>query len=126
MILCVLNSNQFEALFGSPDNRTPKDDIVIIGQAPDCSAFLVLTNTVYPQLTEHAEVPDGFYFTYRQDWGLTINTDVIDRVIQQLRKDAYPPVENYLDGIVKGDQGQVDEHVSACLAVKAQYPKMVW
>lgn len=126
MILCVLNSNQFEALFGSPESRTPKDDIVIIGQTPDCSAFLVLSNTVYPQLTEYSEVPVGFDFTYRQDWGLTINADVVDRVIQQLRKDAYPPVENYLDGIVKGNQAQIDGHIAACLAVKSKYPKMVW
>ena len=126
MILCVLNSSQFEALLGSPDNRTPKGDIVIIGQTYDCSAFLVLTNTVYPQLTAYVDAPEGFDFTYRQEWGLTINSDVIDRVIQQLRKDAYPPVENYLDGIVKGDQGQIDAHVAACLAVKVRYPKMVW
>lgn len=126
MILCELNSSQFESLFGTPDNRTAIDDVVIIGQMPDCSAFLVLTNTVYPQLIEHHEVPDGFDFTYRQEWGLTINADVVDRVIQQLRKDAYPPVENYLDGIVKGNQAQIDGHIAACLAVKLRYPKMAW
>ena len=125
MILCVLNSSQFEALFGTPDSPTPKTDVVIIGQTPDCSAFLVLSNTVYPEIEEQISIPDGFDFTYRQCWGLTINREVVDRVIQQLRKDAYPPVENYLDGIVKGNQSQIDEHIAKCLEVKARYPKMV-
>ena len=39
------------------------------------------------------------------------------------RKGEYPPVENYLDGIVKGDQDQVQQYIDACNAVKAKYPK---
>ena len=39
------------------------------------------------------------------------------------RQAAYPPMEDYLDGIVKGDIAQVDKYVADCLAVKAQYPK---
>jgi hypothetical protein len=30
---------------------------------------------------------------------------------------------DYLDGIVKGDQQQVDDYIAACLAVKEKYPK---
>jgi hypothetical protein len=41
----------------------------------------------------------------------------------QLRAAEYPPVADYLDGIVKGDTAQVDAYVVACLAVKAKYPK---
>ena len=40
-----------------------------------------------------------------------------------LREEAYPPHTDYLDGIVKGDQAQVDKYIADCLAVKAQYPK---
>ena len=40
------------------------------------------------------------------------------------RKGEYPPVENYLDGIVKGDQDQVQQYIDACKAVKAKYPKV--
>ena len=36
---------------------------------------------------------------------------------------AYPPHADYLDGIVKGDQAQVDKYIADCLAVKALYPK---
>lgn len=29
----------------------------------------------------------------------------------------------YLDGVVKGDQAQIDKYIADCLAVKAKYPK---
>lgn len=41
----------------------------------------------------------------------------------ELRAAAYPPVADYLDGIVKGDADQVQRYIDACRAVKAQYPK---
>ena len=39
------------------------------------------------------------------------------------RKESYPPMENYLDGIVKGDQAQIDKYISDCLAIKEKFPK---
>ena len=39
------------------------------------------------------------------------------------RAEAYPPVTDYLDGIVKGDTAQVDKYIADCLAVKDKYPK---
>jgi len=39
------------------------------------------------------------------------------------RKEEYPPITDYLDGIVKGDQAQVQAYINACLAVKLKYPK---
>jgi hypothetical protein len=41
----------------------------------------------------------------------------------QKRVAEYPPMTDYIDGIVKGDQAQVDAYVAACMAVKAKYPK---
>ncbi len=41
----------------------------------------------------------------------------------ELRAAEYPPMSDYLDGIVKGDQAQIDAYIAACLAVKAKYPK---
>jgi len=35
----------------------------------------------------------------------------------------YPDFKEYLDGIVKGDQAQIDKYIADCLAVKAKYPK---
>jgi hypothetical protein len=39
------------------------------------------------------------------------------------RATEYPPITDYLDGIVKGDNAQVQAYIDACLAVKAKYPK---
>ena len=39
------------------------------------------------------------------------------------RAAEYPPMTDYLDGVVKGDQAQVQAYIDACLAVKAKYPK---
>jgi hypothetical protein len=39
------------------------------------------------------------------------------------RRNEYPPVEEYLDGLVKNDQAQMQAYIDKCLAVKAKYPK---
>jgi hypothetical protein len=41
----------------------------------------------------------------------------------QKRVSEYPPMTDYLDGIVKGDTAQVNTYIAACLAVKALHPK---
>ena len=42
---------------------------------------------------------------------------------QRKRLSEYPPMADYLDGIVKGDDTQVQKYIDDCLAVKAKYPK---
>jgi len=42
---------------------------------------------------------------------------------KEKRAAAYPPMTDYLDGIVKNDKAQIDKYVADCLAVKAKYPK---
>ena len=37
----------------------------------------------------------------------------------------YPPITDWLDGMVKGDQVQIDKYIADCQAVKAKYPKGV-
>ena len=39
------------------------------------------------------------------------------------RAAEYPPMSDYLDGVVKGDQQQIDAYIAACQEVKAKYPK---
>ena len=39
------------------------------------------------------------------------------------RANSYPPITDYIDGVVKGDQEQIDKYIADCLAVKAKYPK---
>lgn len=42
---------------------------------------------------------------------------------QRNRSSEYPDFLDYLDGVVKGDQDQIDKYIAECLAVKAKYPK---
>ena len=39
------------------------------------------------------------------------------------RAQEYPFITDYIDGVVKGDQAQIDKYIADCLAVKARYPK---
>lgn len=42
---------------------------------------------------------------------------------KKLRAAEYPDFHDYLDGIVKGDQAQIQDYIDACNAVKQKYPK---
>jgi hypothetical protein len=44
-------------------------------------------------------------------------------LVKSNRANEYPNFKDYLDGIVKGDQAQIDKYIADCLAVKAKYPK---
>ena len=39
------------------------------------------------------------------------------------RQAEYPPFTDYLDGVAKGDQAQINKYIADCQAVKAKYPK---
>ena len=62
------------------------NDLVSIAQTPKCDSFLLLSNTTYndPNLELLDTVPSGYDFTYNQEWGLTVNQSVVDRVIADL------------------------------------------
>ena len=42
---------------------------------------------------------------------------------QRKRRPAYPDINDYMDGIVKNDQTQIDKYIADSQAVKARYPK---
>jgi uncharacterized small protein (DUF1192 family) len=52
-----------------------------------------------------------------------LQADYEAKQYQRDRAAEYPPVTDYLDGMVKGDTAQVQAYIDACLAVKAKYPK---
>ena len=39
------------------------------------------------------------------------------------RKSEYPDIYDYMDGIVKNDQTQIDKYIADAQAVKSKYPK---
>lgn len=54
-----------------------------------------------------------------------LQADYDSKEYQRKRAAEYPPIADYLDGIVKGDAIQIQTYIDACLKVKAKYPKGV-
>tara|TARA_R110002051_G_scaffold320200_1_gene405212 strand:- start:864 stop:1160 length:297 start_codon:yes stop_codon:yes gene_type:complete len=50
-----------------------------------------------------------------------IEKPTLDYSFQRIRE--YPPMSDYLDGVVKNDQDQIDKYITDCLAVKNKFPK---
>lgn len=75
------------------------------------------------------EIPDGQKAKWDNGWVLedipqSEPEPVYVPTYADLRAMEYPPMTDYLDGIVKGDQAQIDAYIAACQAVKAKYPKV--
>jgi hypothetical protein len=129
--LCTVEANALTSILGNSGLRTapavsPKyEDLqtIVIGMVSDCSNYLILTNQVVEEFTKQASVPEGYDFVFRQEWGLTINEEILHRVIATLRAEAYPPMADYLDAKVKGDAEQEADYLAKCQAVKVKYPK---
>jgi hypothetical protein len=59
---------------------------------------------------------------------VTIDMDAVNAWVEpdaykSKRQAEYPPFTDYLDGIAKGDQAQINKYIADCQAVKAKYPK---
>ena len=54
---------------------------------------------------------------------VAVNAWVDPNAYKAKRASEYPPITDYLDGVVKGDHMQIDKYIADCLAVKAKYPK---
>jgi len=51
-----------------------------------------------------------------------VNAWIDPNAYKAKRASEYPPITDYLDGVVKGDQTQIDKYIADCLLVKAKYP----
>jgi len=80
--------------------------------------------TLYPQVVvirgDVAYDKDGQEVTYDNN---AVEALVASEAYKEKRAAEYPNFTDYLDGIVKGDNAQVQAYIDACLAVKAKYPK---
>lgn len=129
--LCTVEATDLRKVFGSPslgpEEATPPKyenlQIILVGQKPDCSGYLVLTDRVVEEFKQHSSVPKGYDFIFRQEWGLRITEEILHRVVDTLRAESYPPLTDYIDAKVKGDDVQEAEYIAKCQAVKAKYPK---
>jgi len=82
--------------------------------------------TLYPQIVithgETAYDADGNEVAYDK---AAVQAYVDAHAYISKRASEYPPITDWLDGMVKGDQEQMDKYVADCLAVKKKYPKGV-
>jgi len=83
MKLYKLEASNYRSFFGTLNERIERD-VIRVAQTPSCDAFLYLSNTTYDELELLDTAPEGFDFTYCQEWGLELNDAVIDRVIADL------------------------------------------
>ena len=122
MKLYKLEASNYETFFGGPklEDRIERD-VIPLAQTPTCDAFLYLSKDAQDGLELLDSVPLGFDFTYCQEWGLTIDDDVVDRVIIDLRKKAYPSWEDQLDYIYHN--GVDDWKTNIITPIKEKYPK---
>ena len=81
---------------------------------------------LYPQVTVINDVTaydaDGNEVAYDQ---ATVQAYVDAHAYIAKRASEYPPITDYIDGVVKNDQAQIDKYIADCQAVKAKYPKGV-
>ena len=80
---------------------------------------------LYPQVvTTNGDIAydaDGNEVAYDKD---AVQAYIDVNAYKAKRLAEYPPITDYLDGVVKGDQTQIDKYIADCLAVKAKYPKV--
>lgn len=69
---------------------------------------------------ETAYDADGNEVTYDNT---AVEAEIDANAYKEQRAFEYPDFKEYLDGIVKGDQAQIDKYIADCQAVKAKYPK---
>jgi hypothetical protein len=95
---------------------------------------LIIDNKVvqisYPYVEGYVEVADNVFadmikkpdgtFDYTDEFK-SAHTKVDTYADKRLKE--YPDFKEYLDGIVKGDQAQIDKYIADCLAIKTKYPK---
>jgi len=121
MKLYRLEASNYGAFFGGPDREDRIErDVRIIAQTPSCDAFLLLAKDAQDGLELLDSVPAGFDFTYCQEWGLTVDNDVVDRVIIDLRKKSYPTWQDQLDDIYHNG---IDGWKATIKTTKDKYPK---
>ena len=122
MKLYKLESSNWEAFFGTPEELIERD-VTTIAQTPNNDAFLLLSKDTQDGLELLDSAPSGFDFTYCQEWGLTVDDDVVDRVILDLRDKAYPSWKDQLDMQYHDKKNGTTIWEDMIQEIKEKYPK---
>ena len=83
--------------------------------------------TLYPQVVSVDDTAGAFD---KDGNKVEIDLDAVNAwqdpdAYKYARAAEYPSITDYIDGVVKNDQAQIDKYIADCLAVKAKYPKGV-
>jgi hypothetical protein len=86
-------------------------------------------NAIYALYLNVVTIDDGTGAFDAQGNKVEIDMDAVNAWVdpnayKAKRASEYPPITDYLDGVVKGDQTQIDKYIADCLAVKDKYPKV--
>jgi len=109
-----------------PDYTVLPAGVKGINYIPDGAHYSYDLNGAVIEAHISTETLDGFLAkveTYKTHIAQNEATDLAALPYDSRRGMEYPPYADYLDGIVKGDQAQIDKYIADCLAVKAKYPK---
>ena len=83
---------------------------------------------IYSLYTNVVSIDDGAGAFDAQGNQVTIDMSAVNAWVdpeayKAKRQAEYPSFIDYLDGVVKGDQAQINKYIADCQAVKAKYPK---
>lgn len=81
-------------VYGYEENQTPKDGLIPITEAEKDEIHRIERELQFNALT-----------------------------YSEKRRMEYPPIQDYIDGIVKNDENQIKEYITKCLNIKQKYPK---
>jgi len=116
MKLYEIQASQMQEVFGDPMSGNRVQRVVFnIAQKPDCSAFLFITDEDIG-LTPINVIPEGYDYTYRQEWGLTTNKESVDRALNDIREKFLELGFTYSGGVYHCDtvfQSQVQAFLLA-------------
>ena len=102
--------------FGMP-TRTNTSEIISIGQRPDYSNYLVLSDTKHELMEAFDGNYDGWDFNYRQEWGLAINDEVVERVLKDIRTEKLNTIVVDINGkLFDGNEKSRNNMMSAILS----------
>ena len=85
-------------------------------------------NAIYALYTNVVTIDDGAGAFDKDGNKVEIDMDAVNawfdpEAYKAKRQAEYPNVIDYIDGVVKGDQAQINKYIADCQAVKTKYPK---
>jgi len=113
-----LRKDNLQTSFPSEIPNSVLEEFQVFAVKPTDKPVVALDKTVVEGTPEFV---DGYW---KQVW--VVSDAPYEKHLEQVlkaRASEYPPTVDYLDGVVKGDQEQIQKYINNCLAVKTKYPK---